>query len=56
VLEAKVHPADVMDRDGIKPLLERVRERFRRLSRLWLDAAYDGEDEGKDRVEKELWA
>jgi putative transposase len=28
VLNAKVHPANVFDRDGIKPLLEHVRERF----------------------------
>ncbi len=32
VLKAKVQPANViMDRDGIKPLLERTREHFRRL-------------------------
>jgi NAD(P)-dependent dehydrogenase (short-subunit alcohol dehydrogenase family) len=31
----------VFDRDGIKPLLEHVlRERFGRLSHLWLDAGY----------------
>jgi hypothetical protein len=29
-----------MDRDGIKPLLKRVREHFRRLCYLWLDAGY----------------
>src|SRR5215204_5177102 len=29
VLKVKVQPANVMDRDGIKPLLERVREHFR---------------------------
>src|SRR5215203_1226266 len=28
VLKAKVQPANVMDRDGIKPLLKRVREHF----------------------------
>ena len=54
VLKAKVHPANVMDRDGIKPLLERVREHFRRLSHLWLDAGYNGKGKGKDWVEKEL--
>ena len=42
VLKAKVHPANVFDRDGIKPLLEHVRERFQRLSHLWLDAGYNG--------------
>lgn len=30
VLKAKVHAASVMDRDGIKPLLERAKERFPR--------------------------
>jgi putative transposase len=54
VLKAKVHPANVMDRDGIKPLLERVREHFRGLSHLWLDAGYNGKGKGKDWVEKEL--
>ena len=54
VLKAKVHPASVTDRDGIKPLLERVREHFRRLSHLWLDAGYNGKGKGKDWVEKEL--
>ena len=42
VLKTKVHPAYVFDRDGIKSLLERVRERFQRLSHLWLDAGYNG--------------
>jgi putative transposase len=54
VLKAKVHPANVMDRDGIKPLLERVRELFGRLSYLWLDAGYNGKGKGKDWVEKVL--
>jgi putative transposase len=54
VLKAKVQPANVMDRDGIKPLMERVREHFRRLSHLWLDAGYNGKGKGKDRVEKDL--
>ena len=34
VLKAKVQPANVMDRDGIKPLLERLAEHFGRLSHL----------------------
>jgi len=54
VLEAKVRPANVMDRDGIKPLLERVREHFGRLSHLWLDAGYNGKGKGKDWAEKDL--
>jgi putative transposase len=54
VLKAKVHGAGVMDRDGIKPLLERAKELFPRLSHLWLDAGYNGEGKGKDWVEKAL--
>ena len=54
VLKAKVHPANVFDRDGIKLLLERVRKRFQRLPHLWLDAGYNGKGKGKDWVEKEL--
>lgn len=42
LLKAKVHAANIMDRDGIKLLLEGVRERFPRLSHLWLDAGYNG--------------
>ena len=42
VLEAKVHSAKVPDEDGIKLLLERVRGRFPRLCRLWVDAGYRG--------------
>jgi len=54
VLKAKVQPANVMDRDGIKPLLERVREHFLRLTHLWLDAGYNGKGKGKDWAEKAL--
>jgi putative transposase len=35
VLKAKVHPANIIDRDGIKPLLERIREHFGWLSHLF---------------------
>jgi putative transposase len=54
VLRAKVHSAKVMDSEGIKALLERAGEQFLRLSHLWLDAGYRGEDKGKDWVEKTL--
>ena len=54
MLKAKVHAASVMDRDGIKPLLERAKERFPRLSHLRLEAGYNGEGKGKDWVEKAL--
>ncbi len=42
VLKAKVHTAAVFDRDGIKPLMELVKDRFPCLSHLWLDAGYNG--------------
>jgi putative transposase len=54
VLKAKVHSAKVMDYEGIKLLLERAEQQFWRLSQLWLDAGYRGEDKGKDWVEKAL--
>ena len=37
--------------EGIKPLLEEIRELFPRLSHLWLDAGYRGE-KGRGWVEK----
>jgi putative transposase len=54
VLQARVHSAKVMDHEGIKLLLGHVGEKFPRLSHLWLDSAYRGEDKGKDWVEKAL--
>jgi putative transposase len=48
VLKAKVHSAKVMDHEGIKTLLQKADERFPRLSHLWLDAGYRGEDKGAD--------
>ena len=43
VLEARVHSARVPDQDGIRLLLlEQVRDRFARLSHLWVDAGYQG--------------
>jgi putative transposase len=42
VLKARVHSAKVPDADGIRLLLKRVRERFPRLSHLWVDAGYQG--------------
>jgi transposase len=54
VLKVKVHSAKVMDHEGIKALLRKADERFSRLSHLWLDAGYRGEDKGKDWVEKTL--
>ena len=54
VLKAKVHSAKVMDYEGIKTLLRRAKERFPRLTHLWLDAGYRGEDKGADWVRKAL--
>ena len=48
MLEVKVHSAKVMDYEGIKTLLQRAKERFPRLSHLWLEAGYRGEDKGAE--------
>jgi putative transposase len=53
-VKAKVHVANVVDQEGIKELLEHARESFPRLSHLWLDAGYRGEDKGRGWVEKVL--
>src|SRR5919107_1298277 len=55
VLEARVHNASVTDRDGIKLLLEPSSpDRLPRLSHLWLDAGYTGQDKGAGWVERTL--
>jgi putative transposase len=55
VLEAKVHRANVTDREGIKLLLEPAASTsFPRLCHLWLDAGYTGQDRGAGWVEKTL--
>ena len=54
VLKAMVHSAKIMDYEGIKELLQHTGERFPRLTHLWLDAGYRGENKGKDWVEKTL--
>jgi putative transposase len=54
VLRAKVHAANVIDREGIEPLLEGARKVFPRLSHLWLDAGYRVKDKGRGWVEKVL--
>jgi putative transposase len=54
LLKARVHAANVFDRDGIKSLLEEAAELFPRMRHLWLDAGYNGEGKGKDWVEKAL--
>lgn len=56
VLMTKVHSAKVQDRDGIKLLLDlSARDRLPdRLSHLWLDAGYTGQDKGAGWVERTL--
>jgi transposase len=46
--------AKVMDYEGIKALLDRAKGLFPRLSYLWMDAGYSGEDKGADWVKKPL--
>ena len=43
LLKAKVHAADMLDRDGARLLLEPVKQMFTRLSHLWADMGYRGE-------------
>lgn len=54
VLCATVHPANVMDRDGVKLLLppDTIRTQFPRLQHVWLDAGYNGKGKGKDWIEQ----
>src|SRR5215218_7617148 len=54
VLKAKVHVANVVDQEGIKRLLDGAKELFPRLSHLWLDAGYRGQEKGRGWVEKAL--
>jgi putative transposase len=54
VLKAKIHSAQVLDQVGIKTLLRRADRQFPRLSHLWLDAGYRGEDKGAAWVRKTL--
>ena len=44
VLTVKVHPADIMDRDGVALLLppELIQAAFPRLTHVWLDVGYNG--------------
>jgi putative transposase len=42
VLAAKVHAADVADRDGAVQVLDGLPERFRRIRKLWTDSNYNG--------------
>jgi putative transposase len=53
VQAVNVHPANIMDRDGIKLVLdEATRARLPRMRLLWLDAGYNGRGKGRDWVER----
>jgi putative transposase len=55
VLKGKVHSAKVLDQEEeIKALLDGAKELFPRLSHLWVDATYRGEEKGRGWVEKVL--
>src|SRR5579885_270902 len=54
VLKAKVHPADIMDRDGGMLLVDGVASQFPQLRHVWLDAGYNGKGKGKDWIETQL--
>ena len=56
MLTVTVHPADIMDRDGVKLLLpaETIRTLFPRLQHVWLDAGYNGRGKGTDWIESAL--
>jgi putative transposase len=43
VLEVRVHPANVQDRDGAKELLATLRSKHWRLKKIWADGNYRGE-------------
>jgi hypothetical protein len=53
VLAVNVHPADVMDRDGVVLFLppEHITAAFPRLTPVWLEAAYHGKDQGHAWIE-----
>ena len=55
LLTVTVHPADIMDRDGVKRLLpETIRAQFPRLAPVWRAAGYNGRGKGKDWIEQTL--
>jgi putative transposase len=54
LLKAKVHSANIQDRQGIKLLLEPASTGLTRLCHLWLDAGYTGQEKGAGWVERAL--
>jgi putative transposase len=55
LLTVRVHPANIMDRDGVKLLLPAaLTTHFPRLQHVWLDAGYNGQGKGQDGIEHTL--
>ena len=54
VLMAEVHSANIQDREGIKLLLQPAKSGLPRLSHVWMDAGYTGQDKGAGWVEETL--
>jgi putative transposase len=56
LLTVTVHPADVMDRDGVMLLWppSHIQAAFPRLAHVWLDAGYNGKGKGQDWIEQHL--
>lgn len=55
VLKAIVHPANIMDRDGVKLVLTPdISAHFPRMRHVWLDSGYNGKGKGKDWIERTL--
>jgi putative transposase len=55
VLRAVVHPANIMDRDGVKLVLHAsITRDYPRLRHIWLDSGYNGKGKGKDWIEQTL--
>jgi putative transposase len=42
ILKAKVHSADIIDREGVMLFMEGAAEQVPRLRHIWLDAGYNG--------------
>ena len=43
LLAVVVHPANIQDRDGAKPVISKLLERFPRLELIWADGGYRGQ-------------
>ena len=52
-LSMQVHPADIQDRDGARPLLRASRRSFPFVERLFADSAYAGKRVAGDRAKVE---